>query len=49
MDAPIGFADALQRVFPTAVASYLQFRDWIRQETSLYRSSVTFDVRQRGS
>ena len=29
---------ALQRMFPTTVSSYLQFRDWIR--------SVTFDVRQ---
>ena len=28
----IRFADALQRVFPTALASYLQFRDWIRQD-----------------
>ena len=25
---PIGFVDALQRVFPTTVASYLQFRGW---------------------
>ena len=42
----IRFADALQRVFPTALASYLQFRDWIRQETLCDRSLVTFDVRQ---
>ena len=46
MDAQIGSADALRRIFPTALASYLQFRDWIRQETLLDRSSVTFDVRQ---
>ena len=26
----IRFADTLQRVFPTMVSSYLQFRDWIR-------------------
>ena len=25
----IGFADALRRTFPTALASYLRFRDWI--------------------
>ena len=30
---PIGFADALQRVFLTTVASYLQFRGLICQET----------------
>ena len=33
MDALIGFADALRRVFPTTVSSHLQFRGWIRQET----------------
>ena len=32
-DAQIGFADALQRVFPTTVVSHLAFRGWIRQET----------------
>ena len=32
-NAQIRFADALQRVFSTAVASHLQFRGWIRQET----------------
>ena len=42
IDPQIGFADALQRVFPTTLASYLQFRDWIRQETLLDLSSVTF-------
>ena len=29
IDAQIGFSDALQRVFPTALASHLQFRGWI--------------------
>ena len=29
-DAQIGFADTLRRIFLTALASYLQFRDWIR-------------------
>ena len=33
-------------VLPTTLAIYLQFRDWIRQETLLDLSSVTFDVRQ---
>ena len=33
MDAQIGFADALRRVFPTMVASYLPFRGWIRRKT----------------
>ena len=42
-DAQIGSADALRRIFPTALASYLQFRGWIRQETLCDRSSVTFD------
>ena len=46
MDAQIGSADALQRVFPTAVASYLLFRGWICQETLCGRSAVTFDLRQ---
>ena len=31
--AQIGFADALRRVFPTTVASELQFRGWVHQET----------------
>ena len=46
MDAQIGFADALWRVFPTTVSSHLQFRGWIFQETLCDRSSVTFDMRQ---
>ena len=46
MYAQIGFADTLRRIFLMALASYLQFRDWIRQETLLDRSSVTFDLRQ---
>ena len=45
MDAQIMSAKALQRVFPTTVASYLQFRGWICQETLCDRSSVTFDLR----
>ena len=48
MDTGIGFAGALRRIFLTGLASYLQFRDWIRRETLLDRSSVTFDVRQCG-
>ena len=48
MDAQIGFADALRRVFPTMVASYLPFRGWIRREILCGRSSVTFDLRQYG-
>ena len=31
MDAQIGFAGVLQRVFPTALAGHLQFRGWVRQ------------------
>ena len=46
MDTQIRFADALQQVFPTTVASYLRFRGWIHQETLRNRSSVTFDLRQ---
>ena len=46
MDAQIGFAGASRRIFPTALASYLQFCGWIRQETLCDRSSVTFDLRQ---
>ena len=46
MDAQIMSAKALQRVFPTTVASHLQFPGWISQETWLDRSSVTFDVKQ---
>ena len=41
-DAQIGFADALQRIFPTALARYLQFRDWIRQETVCNRMPIAF-------
>ena len=39
---PIGFADALQRVFLTTVDSHLQFRGCICRETLRDRSSVTF-------
>ena len=39
--------DTLRRVLPTRLTSYREFRGWICQETLLYRSSVTFDVRQR--
>ena len=49
MDTGIGFADALQRVFPTTVSSYLPFRGWICQETLCDGSPVTFDLRQCGS
>ena len=48
MDAQIGFADALQRVFPTALARYLLFRGGIRQGILCEPSSVTFDMRQCG-
>ena len=48
MDAQIGFADALQRVFPTALARYLLFRGGIRQGILCEPSSVTFDLRQCG-
>ena len=41
-----GFANGLQRVSPTAVARWLEFRGWIRQEILYGRSSVTFDLRQ---
>ena len=34
--------------FLTALARYLQFRAWIRQETLYHPSSVTFDLRQCG-
>ncbi len=44
----IGFADALQRVFPTTVSSDLPFRGWICQETLCDGSLVTFDLRQCG-
>ena len=47
MDAQIMSAKALQRVFPTTVASYLIFRGWIRQESLSDQSAVTFDLRQR--
>ena len=46
MDALIGFADAMQRVFPTTMSRYLECGGWIRQEAWCDRSSVTFDVRQ---
>ena len=46
MDTQTGFAGASQRVFPTTVASYLQFRGWIYRETLCNRSSVTCDLRQ---
>ena len=32
MDAQIGFAKPLRRVFPTTVASYLTFHGSVRQE-----------------
>ena len=48
MDTEIGFADALQRVFPTTVSSDLPFRGWICQETLCDGSPVTFDLRQCG-
>ena len=48
MDTGIGFADALQRVFPTTVSSYLPFRGWIYQETLCDGSPLTFDLRQCG-
>ena len=48
MDVPIGSADALQRVFPMTVSSYLHFRGCICQEILYGRSSVTFDLRQCG-
>ena len=41
MDAPIGFADALRRIFPTALASS-PFSRWVRHETLHDRMSVTF-------
>ena len=46
MDAQIWFADALQRVFPTALARYLLFHGGIRQGILCEPSSVTFDMRQ---
>ena len=42
MDARIVFSDALQRVFPTTLASYLAFHGWIDQDTWCNRMSVTF-------
>ena len=47
MDALIGFGDALRRLLPTTVVSYLPFRGWICQETFCNGISVTFDLRQR--
>ena len=49
MDAQIGFSDALRRIFPTALARYLPFRGWIRQETWRHRIAVTFDLRRCAS
>ena len=46
LDLQTGLADGLRRIFPTGLASYLQFRGWIHQETLCNRSSVTFDLRQ---
>ena len=47
IDAQIMSANALQRVFPTTVASCcLAFRGWIHQETLCNRSSATCDLRQ---
>ena len=40
------FSDALRRVLPTRLTSYLEFRGRICQETSCDRSSVTFDLSQ---
>ena len=40
MDTGIGFADALRRIFPTGLASHLQFRGWVRQEARCERMSV---------
>ena len=48
MDAHIGFARVLRRVFPATMAGYLSFRGCIRQKTLFGRSAVTFDLRQRG-
>ena len=42
MDAQIGVADALRRIFPAALARHLQFRGWIRQEAWCNRMSETF-------
>ena len=37
MDAHIGFARSLRRVFPTTVASYLTFHGSVRQEATKNR------------
>ena len=42
----IRFSDALRRVLPTRLTSYLEFGGRICQETLCDRSSVTFDLRQ---
>ena len=34
IDAQVGFADALRRVFPTTVANYLTFHGSVRQEAT---------------
>ena len=39
-NAQVRFADALQRVFPTTVVSYLEFRGWIHQDTRCNGMSV---------
>ena len=46
MDAQIGFADALRRIFPTVLVSHLAFRGRICQWARYERMSVTFDLRQ---
>jgi hypothetical protein len=46
MDAQIGFAKALRRVFPTMVASYLEFRGWIHQDARCNGLSVAVLLRQ---
>ena len=45
-DTQIGSTDVLRRIFPTVLASFLQFRGWIRLGTLCGRSSVTFSLRQ---
>ena len=46
MNAQMGLAGTLRRVFPTTVASHLEFRGWVRQEVRSQRMSVIFDLRQ---
>ena len=45
-NAQIRSTDALRRVLPTRLTSYLEFRGRICQETSCDRSSAAFDLRQ---